>query len=96
MRAFAEAWPDLEFVSQALLAQWPWYHQLAPSEKLDNTDSCRWYAQKSIENHRPRNVLVMQIESGLHQRQGAAITNFATTLSKLQSDLARESIKDPF
>jgi predicted nuclease of restriction endonuclease-like (RecB) superfamily len=27
MRAFAEAWPDLEFV-QALLAQLPWYHQL--------------------------------------------------------------------
>ncbi len=28
MRAFAEAWPDSEFV-QAVLAQLPWYHQLA-------------------------------------------------------------------
>jgi predicted nuclease of restriction endonuclease-like (RecB) superfamily len=28
MRAFAEAWPDGEFV-QAALAQLPWYHQLA-------------------------------------------------------------------
>ena len=27
MRAFAEAWPDDEFV-QAVLAQLPWYHQL--------------------------------------------------------------------
>ena len=28
MRAFAEAWPDGELV-QAVLAQFPWYHQLA-------------------------------------------------------------------
>ena len=28
MRAFAEAWPEAEFV-QAVLAQLPWYHQLA-------------------------------------------------------------------
>lgn len=95
MRAFAEAWPDLEFV-QALLAQLPWYHQLALLDKLDNTDSRTWYAQKALENNWSRNVLVMQIESGLHQRQGAAITNFAATLPKPQSDLARESIKDPY
>lgn len=95
MRAFAEAWPDFEFV-QALLAQLPWYHQLALLDKLDNTDSRTWYAKKAIENNWSRNVLVMQIESGLHQRQGAAITNFAATLPKPQSDLARESIKDPY
>lgn len=95
MRAFAEAWSDLEFV-QALLAQLPWYHQLALLDKLDNTDSRTWYAQKALENHWSRNVLVMHIESGLHQRQGAAITNFAATLPKPQSDLARESIKDPY
>lgn len=28
MRAFAEAWPDAEFV-QGVLAQLPWHHQLA-------------------------------------------------------------------
>ena len=28
MRASAEAWPDEEFV-QAVLAQWPWFRQLA-------------------------------------------------------------------
>jgi predicted nuclease of restriction endonuclease-like (RecB) superfamily len=33
MRAFAEAWPDDEFV-QAVLAQLPWYHQLALLDKL--------------------------------------------------------------
>ncbi len=27
MRAFAQAWPDIDFV-QAVLAQLPWYHQI--------------------------------------------------------------------
>lgn len=37
MRAFAEAWPDSEFV-QGLLAQLPWYHQLALLDKLPSHD----------------------------------------------------------
>jgi len=39
---------------------------------------------------------VMQIESGLRQRTGAAITNFSQRLPRPQSDLARESLKDPY
>ena len=39
MRAFAEAWPDSEFV-QEVLAQLPWYHQLALLDKL-RTDEDR-------------------------------------------------------
>jgi len=95
MRAFAEVWPKIEFV-QEVLAQLPWYHQLALLDKLENADSRTWYAHKAIENNWSRNVLVMQIESGLQQRQGAAITNFAAALPKPQSDLARESLKDPY
>ncbi len=38
MRAFAEAWPDAEFV-QAVLAQLPWYHQLALLDKLSNAQA---------------------------------------------------------
>ena len=36
MRAFAQAWPEAEFV-QAVLAQLPWYHQLALLDKLSKT-----------------------------------------------------------
>jgi predicted nuclease of restriction endonuclease-like (RecB) superfamily len=95
MRAFAEAWPDTEFV-QAVLAQLPWYHQLALLDKLDSTASRRWYAAKAIEHNWSRNVLVIQIETRLLERSGTAVTNFATSLPKLQSDLARESLKDPY
>ncbi len=43
-----------------------------------------------------RSVLVHQIESGLYQREGKSINNFAVTLPKPQSDLARETLKDPY
>lgn len=95
MRAFAQAWPDTEFV-QGVLAQLPWYHQLALLDKLESTESRTWYAQKVIENNWSRNVLVMQIESKLQDRQGTAITNFEQRLPQAQSDLARESLKDPY
>jgi predicted nuclease of restriction endonuclease-like (RecB) superfamily len=95
MRAFAEAWPDKEFV-QAVLAQLPWYHQLALLDKLPSTEARRWYAAKAIEHNWSRNVLVMQIETRLRERSGTAVTNFSASLPKPQSDLARESLKDPY
>ncbi len=95
MRAFAEAWPESEFV-QGVLAQLPWYHHLALLDKLKTEAERRWYAAKAIENNWSRNVLVIQIESGLQRRSGTALTNFAAQLPRPQSDLARESLKDPY
>jgi len=95
MRAFAEVWPD-ESIVQGVLAQLPWYHQIALLDKLKTDEERKWYASKAIEHNWSRNVLVMQIETGLHERGGQAVTNFPTTLPKPQSDLARESIKDPY
>jgi predicted nuclease of restriction endonuclease-like (RecB) superfamily len=95
MRAFAEAWPETEFV-QAVLAQLPWYHQLALLDKLRTVDERRWYAAKAIEHNWSRNILVMQIEVNAYGRSGKALTNFAEHLPAPDSDLARESIKDPY
>ena len=95
MRLFAEVWPDLEFV-QGVLAQLPWYHQIALLDKLKTEEERRWYAQKAIIHNWSRNVLVMQIETRLIERQGNAITNFEQCLPKPESDLARESLKDPY
>jgi predicted nuclease of restriction endonuclease-like (RecB) superfamily len=41
-------------------------------------------------------MLVHWIESGLYERQGKAQTNFERTLPRTQSDLARETLKDPY
>ncbi len=95
MRAFAEAWPDEGFV-QEVLAQLPWYHQLALLDKLSSPETRRWYAAKAIEHGWSRNMLVMQIEARLLERSGSAVTNFPATLPLPQSDLAIESLKDPY
>lgn len=95
MRAFAEAWPDEQIVQQAV-GQLPWGHNLALLSKLKNREERLAYAQKTIENGWSRNVLVIQIETRLLERQGKAITNFAHRLPAPQSDLARESLKDPY
>lgn len=95
MRAFADAWPDSEFV-QEVLAQLPWYHQIALLDKLKTADERRWYAAKALEQHWSRNVLVMQIEARLLERSGQAVTNFPVTLPRPQSDLAGECLRDPY
>lgn len=58
MRAFAEAWPDEPFV-QEVLAQLPWYHQLALLDRLPGPETRRWHAAKAIEHGWSRNVLVI-------------------------------------
>lgn len=95
MRAFAEAWPDAEFVQQ-LAAQLPWGHHMVLLDKLPGPETRRWYAAKAIEHNWSRNVLVMQIESRLLERSGKGVSNFTSQLPKAQSDLARESLKDPY
>ncbi|MBD1866450.1 DUF1016 domain-containing protein [Cyanobacteria bacterium FACHB-471] len=95
MRLFAQSYLE-EQISQGVLGQIPWYHNIALLEKLKAPEERVWYAQKAIENGWSRNVLVMQIESDLYRRQGGAITNFAQTLPQPQSDLAQNLIKDPY
>jgi predicted nuclease of restriction endonuclease-like (RecB) superfamily len=95
MRAFADAWPDEAFVQQAA-ARLPWGHNLVLLDKLPGPQTRRWYAAKAIEHNWSRNVLVMYIETRLLERSGQAVTNFPVTLPAPQSDLARESLKDPY
>jgi predicted nuclease of restriction endonuclease-like (RecB) superfamily len=95
MRAFAQAWPDAEFVQQAV-AQLPWGHNLVLLDRLSAKAERRWYAAKAIEHNWSRNVLNIHIETRLLERSGTAITNFAASLPASQSDLARESLKDPY
>jgi predicted nuclease of restriction endonuclease-like (RecB) superfamily len=95
MRGFAEAYPDEQIV-QEVLGQITWYHNIALLEKTKNPDERLWYAKETVANGWSRNVLILQIESGLYTRQGSAITNFDRTLPPPQSDLAQQIIKDPY
>jgi predicted nuclease of restriction endonuclease-like (RecB) superfamily len=79
-----------------VLESLPWGHNVLLVERLKKMEHRLWYAAKTVENGWSRAVLVHQIESGLHRRQGKALTNFDRVLSPAQSDLARETLKDPY
>lgn len=95
MRAFAEAWPDEDFVQQAA-SQLPWFHNVTVIERVKAKADRRFYIQSCAENGWSRAVLTVQIESRLHERQGQAPSNFAATLPPPQSDLAQQVTKDPY
>ena len=95
MRAFAETYPDEQFV-QEVLAQITWYHNITLMEKVKSENERLWYAQKTIKNGWSRNILVHQIETGLFHRQGQAINNFERVLPQPQSELAQQLLKDPY
>ncbi len=95
MRAFAQAWPDAEIVQQAV-GQLPWGHNLVLLTQLKDPELRLAYAQNAIAHGWSRNVLNIHIETRRLERSGQAITNFEARLPQPQSDLARESLKDPY
>ena len=95
MRAFAEAWPDGAIVQQAV-GQLPWGHNLVLLTKLKDPQLRMAYAQRAIQHSWSRNVLNIHIETHLLEREGKAVTNFEERLPASHSDLARESLKDPY
>jgi predicted nuclease of restriction endonuclease-like (RecB) superfamily len=95
MRKFAESWPDFSIV-QRTVAQIPWRSNITLLDKIKEPALRLWYAQKTIENGFGKDMLVFQIESELHKRQGNAVNNFTETLPPINSDLATQSFKDPY
>ncbi len=95
MRAFAEAYPDREFVQQ-VAAHLPWFHNVVIFTKVKHPAEREWYLRMCLEQGWSRVVLAHQIENHLHERQGRAVTNFARTLPSPQSEMAQEMLKDPY
>ncbi|YCM45359.1 PDDEXK nuclease domain-containing protein [Verrucomicrobiaceae bacterium 227] len=95
MRKFAAEWRDREIVQQAV-AQIPWSSNLMLLEKLETPEERLFYARKTLENGWSRNILRVQIESQLHVREGKLTHNFPLALPPPDSDLARQSFKDPY
>lgn len=111
MRAFYEAYPlspaHQEIWPRAVakfdlvtwppaVAKLPWAHNVILLEKCKAPDDRAWYAAAALEHGWSRDILALQIDSGLHERQGRAVTNFRRTLPAPQSDLAQQLLKDPY
>ena len=95
MRAFADAWKRNEIV-QAPLAQLPWYHHLALLECLKSRGDRIAYAALAIDNGWSRNVMVHQIELGVADQHGSAITNFKSLMPPVDSDMAVQTLKGEY
>lgn len=81
---------------QQLVGQIPWGHNILIITKLNSIEEALFYVNKTIENNWSRTVLAHQIDLELHKRMGKAITNFENTLPKPHSELAIETLKDPY
>ncbi len=97
MAKFAKIHTDTEFV-QVMLAQITWYHHIALMDKIKDIKAYLWYVNEIIKNGWSRNILVHQIELGLYKRriENKKVSNFSKTLPYPQSELAIETIKDPY
>ncbi len=95
MRAFAAAWPEDEVVPRGV-GQLPWRMVRCLLDKLDDRSARDWYAAKAAENGWALSVLEHQITTDLRSRAASAPSNFPDRLPPVDSDLAREAVKDPY
>jgi predicted nuclease of restriction endonuclease-like (RecB) superfamily len=86
---------QFEFVPQPV-AQLPWSYQRLLVSKIKDIEIAITYANATHKNSWSRDTLEANIKGNYHLRLGKADHNFELTLPKPQSDLASESIKDPY
>ena len=111
MRAFYLAHrPEHEILAQAVrelalaeflppsVAEIPWGHHVVLHSRVKDPTQRLWYAHAVLEHGWSRGILYLQIDSRLYERQVKApkLTNFHARLPKPQSDLAEETLKDPY
>jgi len=79
-----------------LIRQLPWGHIKLLIDKVKEENASVYYINQTIENGWSRDILALQIKSNLYAREGKAVTNFRQTLPAPQSDLAQQTLKDPY
>lgn len=83
-----------EFIQKLFLI--PWRHHVEIFTKCKNVTEAIFYINKTIENGWSRAVLLNMISGNLYQSQGKAITNFSKTLPDYDSELVKQTLKDPY
>ena len=86
--------PANEFPHKLFLI--PWFHHVTIFTKCKNVTEALFYINKTIENGWSRAVLLNMISGNLYQSQGKAITNFSKTLPDYDSELVKQTFKDPY
>ena len=79
-----------------LLLNIQWGHHALLMEKVKDINLRFWYMEQCIQNGWNRDDLGLMIKSAAHERQGKASTNFNLTLPAAESEMAKQSLKDPY
>ena len=74
----------------------PWTHHVTLMEKIKDLPTRIWYARQIMAQGWSREELKVQIRALAHERQGAAVNNFAATLPALHAGIAQGLLKDPY
>jgi len=74
----------------------PWFHHVVLMEKLKDLPTRLWHARQAVEQGWSRDTLTAQIKNRAHERQGTAVTNFASTLPETHAAIAQGLLKDPY
>lgn len=81
---------------QSIVFQIPWRHNVEIFTKANSIDEALYYVEKTLLNNWGRDTLALNIKTDLFNRDGKSINNFKNTLAKPQSDLAIQTMKDPY
>lgn len=97
MRVFYKEYKNMQNLPVPL-ANLPWTHNYTLIEKVKDRKKRLWYAEKCLENGWSQIVLIHQIETDLYQRQkeNIKLSNFKEKMSLMQSEMARDMMKDPY
>lgn len=74
----------------------PWGHHLYIISQCKDVNRAVFYLNKTVENGWSRAVLLNFLDTNLYERQGKAVNNFNNLLADSQSELAAQTLKDPY
>ncbi|MBP3475230.1 MAG: DUF1016 family protein [Lachnospiraceae bacterium] len=97
MKKFASIFEEDDIDAYGL-AGITWYHHKALMGRVKSKDAYIWYVEKTIQNGWSHDMLEFQIDSNLYMRQveKPKIQNFEGRLPDQQSELAIQTMKDPY
>ncbi|MDQ1354368.1 MAG: hypothetical protein QG657_4677 [Acidobacteriota bacterium] len=81
---------------QHLVTGLPWGHNILLMEKIKDNQKREWYMKQCLEKGWSRNILDIHIQNQSYEREGKATTNFDRTLPPIHSDMAQQTLKDPY
>jgi predicted nuclease of restriction endonuclease-like (RecB) superfamily len=88
--------PGVPAMLQRATVQLSWAHNVILIQKIKHIPTRLWYARQALEQGWSRDMLAVQIKNRAHESQGAAVSNFVTTLPQPHAALAQGLLKDPY